>query len=627
MNLSNGISIIVTVFNKDKYIEKTLSSIISQMNDQTELIVINDGSTDKSLQKIKFALRKCKFKYYIIDQKNTGPSIAINNGLKKAKYSYTKLVDGDDILSPDAINFMKKEMESNDLDLLYGDWKWVKNVKTFTFPSQKNTTRTIVNPLKNFILRGWGGSSNMMIKTSVFKAIGGCDANVFVQDYSIPLRVSGNHLKLNSNKKFSIGISDKLVCIGPKFVSKRIMSNDGQTIYDLSIATLNFLDEHKFLDYKTKRIALRKVISRCWTWSRRKNNKNYFSNEFIIYLKNKLGLNYSTDFVRYHVFNTWRNQENIRKFNRPNYEKKKILVYVGLDLLGDALLKMPFLRSLKLIFPDSEITWLAGKGESVFNNSLKEISKGLIDKVNDKLAFGSSIKDLFYNKNLDNYHIVFDTQKRFLTTLILKKINCDIFISQSSNYFFSNLVPNFKNESNLSQQLINLAEIFYYKKIKFNTYTFNKKSKKVVICPGASVDWKCWRLENYIQTADYLKTNGFQPIFILGPGERNLENTLRKRFKSDNIFVSNNPNMTINLSKKARIGIANDTGCGHLLAISGIPLLTIFGPTNYKKFRPIGNPSNQSISSKEIYNSNDINSLKIRDVIKEVDKLLQAKVS
>ena len=66
MNLSNGISIIVTVFNKDKYIEKTLSSIISQMNDQTELIVINDGSTDKSLQKIKFALRKCKFKYYII---------------------------------------------------------------------------------------------------------------------------------------------------------------------------------------------------------------------------------------------------------------------------------------------------------------------------------------------------------------------------------------------------------------------------------------------------------------------------------------------------------------------------------------------------------------------------------
>ena len=62
MNLSNGISIIVTVFNKDKYIEKTLSSIISQMNNQTELIVINDGSTDKSLQKIKFALRKCKFK-------------------------------------------------------------------------------------------------------------------------------------------------------------------------------------------------------------------------------------------------------------------------------------------------------------------------------------------------------------------------------------------------------------------------------------------------------------------------------------------------------------------------------------------------------------------------------------
>ena len=52
MKFNDGVSIIVTVFNKEKYIENTLSSIVKQMNRSSELIIVNDGSTDKSLQKI-----------------------------------------------------------------------------------------------------------------------------------------------------------------------------------------------------------------------------------------------------------------------------------------------------------------------------------------------------------------------------------------------------------------------------------------------------------------------------------------------------------------------------------------------------------------------------------------------
>ena len=52
MKFNDGVSIIVTVFNKEKYIENTLSSIVKQMNSSSELIIVNDGSTDTSLQKI-----------------------------------------------------------------------------------------------------------------------------------------------------------------------------------------------------------------------------------------------------------------------------------------------------------------------------------------------------------------------------------------------------------------------------------------------------------------------------------------------------------------------------------------------------------------------------------------------
>ena len=55
-------------------------------------------------------------------------------------------------------------------------------------------------------------------------------------------------------------------------------------------------------------------------------------------------------------------------------------------------------------------------------------------------------------------------------------------------------------------------------------------------------------------------------------------------------LISNDPIKTINFLTNAKVGISNDTGCGHLIANSGIPLITIFGPTNSEKFMPIGNP-------------------------------------
>ena len=54
MSLKSGISVIVTVFNKEKFIENTLKSIESQMNRNVQLIIVDDGSTDNSKKKKNF---------------------------------------------------------------------------------------------------------------------------------------------------------------------------------------------------------------------------------------------------------------------------------------------------------------------------------------------------------------------------------------------------------------------------------------------------------------------------------------------------------------------------------------------------------------------------------------------
>ena len=58
-----------------------------------------------------------------------------------------------------------------------------------------------------------------------------------------------------------------------------------------------------------------------------------------------------------------------------------ICVYVGLDLVGDGLMKLPFLRAVRHAWPRARVTWLAGKGRSVFAHDLAPLARGLIDEI------------------------------------------------------------------------------------------------------------------------------------------------------------------------------------------------------------------------------------------------------
>ena len=89
------ISIIVPVYNNEKFLEKCLNSLINQTLKNIEIICINDESTDKSLQLLeKFA--NIDKRIQIINQTHSGPSIARNKGIKKAKGEYIGFVDSDD---------------------------------------------------------------------------------------------------------------------------------------------------------------------------------------------------------------------------------------------------------------------------------------------------------------------------------------------------------------------------------------------------------------------------------------------------------------------------------------------------------------------------------------------------
>ncbi len=93
------VSVIVPVYNLSQYIGSTLDSIINQDFKSFELIVIDDGSTDESLEVINDKLSKSLISYKVIHQENSGVSSARNRGIEEAQGEYLVFVDGDDYIT------------------------------------------------------------------------------------------------------------------------------------------------------------------------------------------------------------------------------------------------------------------------------------------------------------------------------------------------------------------------------------------------------------------------------------------------------------------------------------------------------------------------------------------------
>lgn len=101
-------SLIIPVYNVEQYINRCISSCINQQISPSlyEIIVVNDGSTDKSLE----ILKKIEIKYSnikVITKTNGGLSSARNAGLKEAKGDYIWFIDSDDWIAPNSLNLLK----------------------------------------------------------------------------------------------------------------------------------------------------------------------------------------------------------------------------------------------------------------------------------------------------------------------------------------------------------------------------------------------------------------------------------------------------------------------------------------------------------------------------------------
>lgn len=124
-NTLPNISVIIPVYQAEKYIAKCINSVLQQTYRDFEIILVDDGSTDRSIDIAKTCLVKSELPFCILQQKNSGASAARNAGVKVAKGRYLIFVDADDYLKKNYLKSLLQAVTDTSLDVSIANFKYV----------------------------------------------------------------------------------------------------------------------------------------------------------------------------------------------------------------------------------------------------------------------------------------------------------------------------------------------------------------------------------------------------------------------------------------------------------------------------------------------------------------------
>lgn len=114
------VSVVISAYNAAQYLSQTLDSVLNQTYPNIEVIVVNDGSKDNTLEIANGYLENG---VKIIIQENKGQDAALNNGYHHSTGDYIKFMDSDDLINPEMIELQVKALTDDNVDYVaYGEW-------------------------------------------------------------------------------------------------------------------------------------------------------------------------------------------------------------------------------------------------------------------------------------------------------------------------------------------------------------------------------------------------------------------------------------------------------------------------------------------------------------------------
>ena len=137
------ISVLIPVFNSEKYLKDCIKSVVNQTLKDIEIIIINDGSYDNSINIIEeFLLNDKRIK--LINKKNTGYGNSLNTAIKIAKGKYISIVESDDVIKPEMLEILYNKLKEDDYDIVKACFYLYKGktLKSYSFNKKIDIKKT-----------------------------------------------------------------------------------------------------------------------------------------------------------------------------------------------------------------------------------------------------------------------------------------------------------------------------------------------------------------------------------------------------------------------------------------------------------------------------------------------------
>jgi glycosyltransferase involved in cell wall biosynthesis len=280
----SGVTILCTVYNKERFLPEVIAAIWRQTPDiPRQFLFVDDGSRDRSVAIVRELTRdwpNCR----IVERPNGGPSAATNTGIELATMPWLKLVGSDDVLAPYATRRLIDIAEATGAAAVFGRIGFYKDPAEIVF-DEAEAARTQASvpddPIAEVIRRGVSGTSPTIFRTEFVKRAGACDPDVFVEDFSLALRVA---------RLGKIARWEHVVTWGPAADESRIMVGQGhQAHHDYALVLANFLRAYPEIERHYGKLAFHRAAGRAWKYARRAAGLGWTSKYAWLHLLSYLG--------------------------------------------------------------------------------------------------------------------------------------------------------------------------------------------------------------------------------------------------------------------------------------------------------------------------------------------------
>ena len=326
-----------------------------------------------------------------------------------------------------------------------------------------------------------------------------------------------------------------------------------------------------------------------------------------------------------------------------------VLIYSMGEVIGDGLIKLPFIASLKDAFPGASIHWCAAKGSTVYSTALKPIVAGFIDEVIDSGVTGIAVSDLLLLKQPfggRRFDVVIDTQTNVRRSLVVKRARAKggVFVSPAAEFRFSDRKLAAPWPEAMVDRLQRLASMAAGREVAAKPVALTDARALeaaaailppgpvyVGFAPGAGGVSKRWPLDRFIALAKSQTDQGRAPVFFLGPDEAEMADAVRAAIpgalfpetgRTDAYQDIKGPLLVVALASRLIAAVANDAGPGHMLAAGGASLLSLQGIRRKAvKFHPAA-PRLKMLIAEDFGAALDMTAIPLEEAARALDALI-----